>query len=55
MSNDLQTNLAYFMVISYNSFLLCHVVDIFFEKLLGSDMTLLRACFILRLRMSKAR
>ena len=30
MSDDLQTNLGYFMMINYDSFLLCHLADIFF-------------------------
>ena len=28
MSNDLQTNLEYFMTINYDSFSLCHLTDI---------------------------
>ena len=32
MSNDLQTNLGYFMMINYDSFSLCHLEDIFFRN-----------------------
>ena len=30
MSNDLQTNLGYFMMINYMTVSLCHLTDIFF-------------------------
>ena len=29
MSNDLQSNLGYFMMINYDNFSLCHLADIF--------------------------
>ena len=36
MGNDLQTNLGYFMMINYDSFLLCHFVGIFFAMHAGA-------------------
>ena len=36
MSNDLQTNLEYFMMINYDSCLLCYFADIFFAMQAGS-------------------
>ena len=36
MSNDLQTNLGYFMMINYDSFSLCHLRNIFFAMHVGA-------------------
>ena len=37
MSNNLQTNLGYLIMTIYDTFLLCHLVDIFFHKSHGSE------------------
>ena len=36
MSNDLQTNLGYFMITNYGNFLLCYLSDIFFAMHAGA-------------------
>ena len=37
MSNDLQTNLGYIIMIDYDSFSHCHLTDIFFRYSLESE------------------
>ena len=36
MSNYLQTNFGYFMITVYDTYLLCHLVDIFFTSCMGA-------------------